>query len=1592
MLLLLLWFLIRLPSVQNYAKDKIMTTLSEQYNAEWSIDDINIKFIDEVEAEGILFMDQQGDTLFSADKLYIDIGLFSFFNKEILIDDIRSQNANINIYELQNGKMNFDFLIPEADPNDVVPDTKSSTWTYGVETINLNSTKVRYTTPEIKVNVNQKLLKVELNALDISNQKIDIEELISDGTKINLESSSSSESSSSGFTLPDLGWTIAIDDTQLVDSDLIILSDKPTKISGLDIKLKNSNYTGDTLSTSVLKVGGTYNDLIKLTEANGEIQLNGSTLNLQKIKINTETDRISIGEANLLLTDNSLTSNSIDIDLSYATISEFKAFIPKNIQIIENQKLVLNSEKLTYSPNNLFAKNIKLKYGEAIDLLGSINVKTNNRNFSQPDYFDANLKRFSTEISKLDFILVDVKVPDSLSRYDMIEVTGRASGNLESLVVEDFSLQVDEVLNAKATGTISHISNPEILSYDLSFTQLDADVRQLPIPANNQIAIDSLGIISYKGNISGDTKSVKIDGNLNSSIGALEASMDLDFGQGITKLKYKGDLTLKAFDLGVFLKNPELQKITITTQLDGQGIQLQDISSKLKGEISDFTFRGYTFATIGINAKVNNGNIDGKINVNDPNVKFNYDGIINISDDNTTFDFEADIDTINFHALELYQDSISMSGKIKSQFSLPLSTGDKGNVTISDLSISNPSETFTEDSILISATRTVDSTFIAINGDAMELYMDGVFSIRDLPSSINELANQYFSTDTIIDHIDRRSKSLHLYGKVNTLRPIDVILRESLTQTKLITLDINADFDSKALGGSIVIDSFYYTDIFSEKIVINIDSDNNKLDIDINGSNNTYKDIAISSVDINNSIKNNIIFSTLLAKDDDALPRLKFSTETTRQDSILKFVMQDSVILNNENWIVSNDNSILLQNGEIIVNDFELTDKNEYLTINSSSQDGNDLDINFENFNIGQFITLLTSEKSQLSGTINGDVEIKDLNRDIPYYIVNLQVENIVYDSTNVGVLKVKANADPQSSLIYSDLSLKGESNDVVGSGNFNTDNNSFDFTLDVNAFELKLVDPFLSEIISDSEGTLSGSAELKGTPQLPDISGDLTMNKVVTTIVANNSRYGIDEHTLYFDNERINIGILDIFDADNNIATLTGSIYHTKLQNVDIDLVVETSKFTFLNTSAKDNPVFYGKVMLDAVGDITGPPDLLNVDFIATSLEDSDITISPFSAESILQEEDFITYGKPEDFEDLTNEYLLKLAQQYPFNVNLLLETNKDASLTFVVDPLTGDKIKANGNGSLRIKLNPDGEQEIYGTYTVDDGFYNFSYGDFVTKEFNIASGGSVTFNGNPLAAILDIDAVYNVYTSPFPLLSQQSFNSASEEGAAKARTNVNVYLSLNGTLENPEIGLDIKIPELQSSTLTSPVDLRLNQLRSNPNELNTQVFGLLIFDSFLIQDNNSSGFGSIGGNIALSSVSNLISNQLNNLAQDIIKGVDFNFNVNSYDSNYINDGAGGNVTELGLQVTKQLFNDRLSISATGNIDLEENKNSQSGPYSSFLGDFVLEYKLTQDGKYRVRVFSKTDHDRITTENTNKNGVSLYFKKSFDSKNKQQN
>jgi hypothetical protein len=200
-----------------------------------------------------------------------------------------------------------------------------------------------------------------------------------------------------------------------------------------------------------------------------------------------------------------------------------------------------------------------------------------------------------------------------------------------------------------------------------------------------------------------------------------------------------------------------------------------------------------------------------------------------------------------------------------------------------------------------------------------------------------------------------------------------------------------------------------------------------------------------------------------------------------------------------------------------------------------------------------------------------------------------------------------------------------------------------------------------------------------------------------------------------------------------------------------------------------------------------------------------------------------------------------------------------------------------------------------------------------------------------------------------------------------------VNVVLNLTEKLMNPVIDFGIELPqmtELERSQLASVV--------STTQQLNQQVFALLILNRFLPVGTGSSdatsGFGGLGSTTTSDFVSTQISNWLSEISNDFDIGV--NYRPGDQISNQ----------EVAVALSTQLFNERLLVS--GNFGVTQASELQySKGQSGLVGDFLLEYMLVEDGKIRLKVFNETNpYDTFDQSGSlYTQGVGLVYQEDFN-------
>ncbi|MFT7151273.1 MAG: hypothetical protein ACI82Q_003152, partial [Nonlabens sp.] len=160
-------------------------------------------------------------------------------------------------------------------------------------------------------------------------------------------------------------------------------------------------------------------------------------------------------------------------------------------------------------------------------------------------------------------------------------------------------------------------------------------------------------------------------------------------------------------------------------------------------------------------------------------------------------------------------------------------------------------------------------------------------------------------------------------------------------------------------------------------------------------------------------------------------------------------------------------------------------------------------------------------------------------------------------------------------------------------------------------------------------------------------------------------------------------------------------------------------------------------------------------------------------------------------------------------------------------------------------------------------------------------------------------------------------------------------------------------------------------NRLISDEQELNRQVLSLIVLNRFSDQ-----GGITIGGRTATQNVSQFLSNQFSQLIAQLDENLEVDLDLADLDQDAFNT--------FRLRLSYTFLDGRLRITREGGLTNLVDVNS-------IAGDWTAEYLLTDDGKYKVKVYSRNNYDITNLANsqnasTNTTGASITQTTSFNS------
>ncbi len=863
---------------------------------------------------------------------------------------------------------------------------------------------------------------------------------------------------------------------------------------------------------------------------------------------------------------------------------------------------------------------------------------------------------------------------------------------------------------------------------------------------------------------------------------------------------------------------------------------------------------------------------------------------------------------------------------------------------------------------------------VRITSDFFNAQLKGQF---EYPSVTNALQQQFFnywqadSPDSLIGKTNE-----HFDLEFELFRPEILTMGYIPTLEKLSPFVLAAGYDNRntALQFQTDLPYFDWQNMAFEGFSAEASGDENRLDYSIEFEEADLLNIAdLLNFQIYGRIEEQQLQNTLSLSDEQQKKRFEIKTLlhfAENREIQLRFLPEQ--LLNYENWSVNKNNEINYGDKKLSIKNWQFFKDKESVEI--EELDGEKFKVSFKDFDLKLLSDLIKFNGDYMSGILRGDISVTN-PIEKPLFHSNLKIESIAILKANLGDLDI--NLESKSGyLIYADLNLDGNENALSLKGYLNLEDElkGLDFQLNIPGLNLHSIQPLTFGYLEETAGILSGKLDIKGSLSEPSVLGQVQLEDTEFNVEMLNTRLRLGQQPLVFSGQTIEFKDLEIFDANGNKGVMSSYILTENYRDFFLQSNIEAKDFLVLNTTAKDNDLYYGKLMTDADVSLKGKISEPIIEVTAKPKKGANLTYVYNSVSNQLElHKGVVEFIDPNKKLNLIaeREQLIQVSEELNIKIIVKANVNEDLSFKVITDPQTGDFFEGKAKGDLVYVQHPDGRMELNGNLEVVEGDYLFTYQNVIRRPFKVKPGGTVSWTGDPFNPKLDIDVTYNVRTSVYPLIASEG--DGGTQAAPKQTFQVN--LNIGGTPSKTEIATSVEYPGMEGNTNDSSIQSAIDQINRDVSSQNTQAFALILFNGFLAQNLANTNFQvvDLSGNI-----NNVISQQLTGLANRYIKFVELDFGLDTYENNENNSQ-----TDFRVSVRKRFLNNRLTISLDGKTTTETGYEESTS--QTYLDNVTIEYALTPDGRFSLKIYNSRDFDDFIGGTAVKVGGALVFSKEFN-------
>ena len=1245
----------------------------------------------------------------------------------------------------------------------------------------------------------------------------------------------------------------------------------------------------------------------------------------------------------------------------------------------------LLSADFAVNKNNLSFKNLHI-----VSSGSEIEAKDASFRFgSFQDFSDGNFTSkvlMDLDISMADVAFCDLShfVPYFVNYAGHATVSGKVTGVVENLKGDKIDIHFGNKTRIYGNYDLKGLPNIRTTLIYADFSELstnpqDIELIHLPRSSTGHVnlseAMHRITNIRYKGNFTGFFDDFVAYGVFTTNLGKLSTDIAIRpmmSSETDTTFTFRGSLKTERFHLGKLLTQPAIGEITMSGMVEGLASGKGNVFAQLEGQIASIDLKGYEYRHVAINGAVNDRTYDGQLSIDEPNIKMDFSGKVDLTETIPAFDFFANVERARLYDLKLVEKDTSsfVAFSIKAEFSGNNIDNLSGELELRNSLFRRNSREIEINNLLLFSKAIRDTNSFILRSDILDARIRGQYQFMKLPESFFSLMKNFapawipasFNPDSLSNNSFRfdlqfkETKALTNFfmNEFNVARgtTIEGIYNPAHRDFNFLLYAPSMTLDGKQWEGfyanGSVENSAYVVEsgcaafrinknISFEHLSFFAKARGDSIGLDITWNN-------WDSVLNKGSLKSKIFF---LKKPKQTIPMIYI------------FSSPGQIVTSGDAWMLTHQ-GIAIDTASVKIDGLRASKGGQEILVSGvvSHREQDKLEVTVKNLDLSVINSSTQFNKLMFGGIANGTASLSNLYM-LPVFDSDIHVDDFSLNDRLFGSTDLNASWNSVNrSVGIKVLSMLNGLSTLHIAGNYFISDRALDFDVSVANAPINILKPYLNNIFTDMEGTLSSKLKLTGIISNPFLNGSIDMQNTALTLDYTKTRYHFSGVTTVSAN-KILFKNIDLFDRYDNLCKITdGFIFFERLKDISYNLQFQANNLEVLNTGVHDNNLFWGKAFATGKLGIRGTPKEMLLDITVRSERNTRFNIPLTSSDEITQT-GFITFvdhtprTQRRSLEFLRRSSAAVSNKQVPdlkFDVKINLDLTPDAEAWLIFDATIGDIIKARGKGDLMLNI-ANNRFDMTGTYTIEEGDYLFTLRNVLNKPFTIEKGGVISWNGVPTEALLNLRAIYKARPMLSDLMNDESL---------KRSVPVECILNIGNTLTNPTVKYDLNIPNAEQ-------DIRsfLSEATKSEEEMARQIIFLLMANRFYVDPNQMTNSGASGTGLetmGLAAATEFLTSQLSYM---ISQWGDFNF------------GLQASPGTVGFDYARDQWNFHYNYNYRYEGSMENSDNN-------FGGEFIFEWRPKKSNKFRFKVFNRANAVYLS-QNPYTQGVGVLYREEFN-------